>query len=70
MEKADNGDILDYIMKFGAIDNEVAKRMFKQTSLALSYCHNLHIAHRDLKCENILLTKNNQVYLDLVNLNY
>jgi len=32
-----------------------AKRAFNQLVSALHYCHLQQIAHRDLKCENVLL---------------
>ncbi|KAL3268135.1 hypothetical protein HHI36_007262 [Cryptolaemus montrouzieri] len=36
---------------------------FEQIALAVEYLHRQNIAHRDLKCENILLTSTNKIKL-------
>lgn len=63
MELAEGGDLLDYIKKRGALANNIARRMFNELAQAIKYCHAMQIAHRDLKCENILLDKNYHVKL-------
>ncbi|XP_065194023.1 testis-specific serine/threonine-protein kinase 1-like [Sycon ciliatum] len=55
MELAENGDLLEYINSRGYIPEEEARRLLIQLLDALEYCHTLGIAHRDLKCENLLL---------------
>ncbi|KAI8046209.1 testis-specific serine/threonine-protein kinase 1 [Drosophila gunungcola] len=57
MRYAENGDLLSHIKKTGPIDEKQSKIWFLQMAKALKYLHNLDIAHRDLKCENILLSK-------------
>ncbi|XP_013777890.1 testis-specific serine/threonine-protein kinase 1-like [Limulus polyphemus] len=55
MELARKGDVIEYIQVNGPSSEQLAKRWFHQIIRALRYCHRLEIAHRDLKCENILL---------------
>ncbi|XP_068154057.1 testis-specific serine/threonine-protein kinase 1 [Drosophila tropicalis] len=57
MRYAENGDLLSYIKKYGPIEEKQAKIWFLQMAKALKYLHSHDIAHRDLKCENILLSK-------------
>ncbi|XP_075072204.1 testis-specific serine/threonine-protein kinase 1-like [Mixophyes fleayi] len=55
MELCVQGDLLEFIKTRGAITEILASKWFCQLVLALKYCHDLDIVHRDLKCENILL---------------
>lgn len=57
MELADGGDLLDYIMAHGALPEDKAKEWFRQIGDALRYCHRLGVAHRDIKCENLLINR-------------
>ena len=54
---AENGDLLEYIRKNGAIAEAKAKDMFEQLIEGILYIHRQDIVHRDLKCENLLLDK-------------
>lgn len=51
------------LKKQSVLSNNLAKRMFNELAHALKYCHGLQLAHRDLKCENILLDKHHHVKL-------
>ncbi|EAT43570.1 AAEL005010-PA [Aedes aegypti] len=63
MDYAEGGDLLKYINKNGIIKETQAKRWFAQLVSALQYLHSIDIAHRDLKCENILISKKGTVLL-------
>lgn len=60
MELAENGDLLDKVMNTGLSTEEV-KKAFSELVSAVKYCHEQNIVHRDLKLENILISKSGQV---------
>uniref|UniRef100_A0A224XK49 Putative catalytic domain of testis-specific serine/threonine kinase n=1 Tax=Panstrongylus lignarius TaxID=156445 RepID=A0A224XK49_9HEMI len=55
MDICERGDLLDYIRARGPLSEARTKFFFRQMVEAISYLHNRDIAHRDLKCENVLL---------------
>lgn len=57
MRWAEHGDLLDFIKNYGAIVEAQANLWFFQMVSAIKYIHSLNYAHRDLKCENILISK-------------
>ncbi|CAG9857815.1 unnamed protein product [Phyllotreta striolata] len=63
MTMAEKGDLLDYLLTNGALNENRARVWFRQLSLALQYLHEMGIAHRDLKCENCLISANNNMKL-------
>lgn len=56
MRYAENGDLLDYLKEKKSIPEIQAKVWCRQLTDGLNYLHSMNIAHRDMKCENILLT--------------
>ncbi|KAI3385341.1 hypothetical protein SNEBB_009596 [Seison nebaliae] len=54
IEFASGGDALTYIQQNSSIQFYLVRRWMKQLLEALDYIHSNNIAHRDLKCENIL----------------
>jgi serine/threonine protein kinase len=58
MEFAAGGELYDYLSDRKVLTEEEARRIFRQVSTAIYYCHKHKICHRDLKLENILLDEN------------
>ncbi|XP_073699930.1 testis-specific serine/threonine-protein kinase 6 [Garra rufa] len=54
-------DLLQKIHEVQRIPEEQSKKFFSQMISAINYLHQMDIVHRDLKCENILLTTEEQV---------
>lgn len=64
MEKIDNGSLLNKINRLGTFPEHVSRRYFCQLISALDYLHNdLKIAHRDIKLENIMLDRSDNIRL-------
>ncbi|XP_023938197.2 testis-specific serine/threonine-protein kinase 1 [Bicyclus anynana] len=63
MRYGENGDLLGYILKNGCVSENQSRVWLRQLALGLQYLHELEIVHRDIKCENILLTANFNVKL-------
>ncbi|VEN46974.1 unnamed protein product [Callosobruchus maculatus] len=59
MDYCEKGDLLEFIRMHGPFTVEQCKSIFKQVVDAVYYLHNLDVAHRDLKCENVFLTGKN-----------
>jgi testis-specific serine kinase len=58
MQFAENGSILDLIHKERRLPEARACNYFRQIMAGIEYCHSQGVAHRDIKCENILLDEN------------
>jgi serine/threonine protein kinase len=63
LEFADGPTLLSYLNHYGVLDETEAHQFFSQLLSAVSYMHSLGYVHRDLKLENVLLTRKGIVKL-------
>ena len=61
LELAQGGDVLEWIQRYGACAETLAGKWFSQMALGIAYLHSKGIVHRDLKLENLLLDKRENV---------
>uniref|UniRef100_A0A2M4A8R7 non-specific serine/threonine protein kinase n=1 Tax=Anopheles triannulatus TaxID=58253 RepID=A0A2M4A8R7_9DIPT len=61
MEYVSGGELFDYIVNNGKLQESEARRFFQQIISGVDYCHRHMIVHRDLKPENLLLDHNRHV---------
>ena len=57
------GELFDYLVEKGRIDEYEARIIFGQLCLAVGYVHDRGAVHRDLKLENVLLDERCRVKL-------
>ncbi|KAK8889837.1 hypothetical protein M9Y10_034591 [Tritrichomonas musculus] len=63
LELCDGGDLNNLVMECGGLPENRARHYFRHIMGAISYIHNLGVAHRDIKLENILVTSNDYAKL-------
>ena len=62
MELLEGGNLLTFINEQGSLPEDNAKHIFRQLVSAMEYLHDtLKVVHRDLKAENLLFDKNNNL---------
>lgn len=57
MEYLAEGDLYNYIQKYGPFDEDHARHLFKQMASALEFCHRMKVCHHDFKLENCVIDK-------------
>ncbi|CAN6452346.1 unnamed protein product [Victoria cruziana] len=55
MEYVKSGELFDYIVEKGRLQEDEGRAFFQQIISGVEYCHRNMVVHRDLKPENILL---------------
>ncbi|KAG6478823.1 hypothetical protein ZIOFF_062267 [Zingiber officinale] len=55
MEYVKSGELFDYIVEKGRLQEDEARHFFQQIISGVEYCHRNMVVHRDLKPENLLL---------------
>ncbi|KAK4395936.1 SNF1-related protein kinase catalytic subunit alpha KIN10, partial [Sesamum angolense] len=63
MEYVMRGELFDYIVEKGRLQEDEARRFFQQIIAGVEYCHRNMVVHRDLKPENLLLDSKGNVKL-------
>ena len=56
LEYVPNGELFDYILKKGHLEEDEGRKFFRQLVAGVSYIHSHNICHRDIKPENILIS--------------
>uniref|UniRef100_A0A6U6IAM5 non-specific serine/threonine protein kinase n=2 Tax=Odontella aurita TaxID=265563 RepID=A0A6U6IAM5_9STRA len=56
MELMEGGELFDYVVQKGTLNEEEASKIVRKVTGALVYMHSKNIIHRDMKPENLLLT--------------
>eukprot|EP00397_Hematodinium_sp_SG-2012_P003989 GEMP01003999.1.p1 GENE.GEMP01003999.1~~GEMP01003999.1.p1 ORF type:complete len:941 (+),score=172.03 GEMP01003999.1:22-2823(+) len=57
LELMTGGDLFNYVQQVGALPEDEASRVIAAVLQAISFCHRNHVAHRDIKMENIVYSK-------------
>jgi len=55
LELSQGGDLFDRIVASSKLDEPTARKYFRELVAAIHHCHEHHVAHMDVKLENILL---------------
>lgn len=61
LEYVEGGELFDYLIKRGRLDEREAVGYFTQIIQGVEYCHSFGICHRDLKPENLLLDRHRNI---------
>ena len=65
MEKMD-GDLMDYMLLRGSLEENEAKKLFTQICLAIFHLHENNIVHLDIKPDNLLISKSEEGKIETI----
>ncbi|KAL4199563.1 hypothetical protein AMTRI_Chr03g51800 [Amborella trichopoda] len=63
MEYLNGGDLYSLLRNLGCLDEDMARVYIAEVVLALEYLHSLHVIHRDLKPDNLLIAHDGHIKL-------
>ncbi|KAJ4900897.1 SNF1-related protein kinase catalytic subunit alpha KIN11 [Raphanus sativus] len=61
MEYVKSGELFDYIVEKGRLQEDEGRNFFQQIISGVEYCHRNMVVHRDLKPENLLLDSRSNI---------
>lgn len=62
-EYVSGGQLLDYIIQHGSLKENMARKIARSIASALQYLHANNVVHRDLKIENVMISKDGEIKL-------
>ena len=62
MELIQGGELFEYLLDRGPLQEDVALHVFRQVMGAITYMHDRGVVHRDLKAENLLVVDSTAEY--------
>ncbi|KAL6847148.1 hypothetical protein ACP4OV_023001 [Aristida adscensionis] len=63
MEYINGGDLYSLLRNLGCLDEDMARTYIAELVLALEYLHSLNVIHRDLKPDNLLISRDGHIKL-------
>ncbi|EES16404.1 probable serine/threonine protein kinase IRE isoform X2 [Sorghum bicolor] len=63
MEYLNGGDLYSLLRNLGCLDEDMARTYIAELVLALEYLHSMNVIHRDLKPDNLLLSRDGHIKL-------
>ncbi|KAG8049316.1 hypothetical protein GUJ93_ZPchr0009g2005 [Zizania palustris] len=63
MEYLNGGDLYSLLRNLGCLDENMARTYIAELVLALEYLHSLNVIHRDLKPDNLLISRDGHIKL-------